>query len=134
MLERERWDWGVPMGCCTVRLLTTDDSVPVFQMYTVITSTDGVKVALNDAHSFTAEGTAPNKQRPLSWPMPAQCTRLHTRDDAASNQPASPTVLVVSKSQLGDYAGDNCSGMVELTHVLAGANHHQRRARADASC
>ena len=134
MLERERWDWGVPMSCCTVRLLTTDDSVPVFQMYTVITSTDGVKVALNDAHSFTAEGTTPNKQRLLSWPMPAQCTRLRTRDDAASNQPASPTVLAVCKSQLGDYAGDNWSGMVELTHVLAGANHHQRRARADASC
>ena len=75
------------MSCCTFRLLTTDDSVPVFQMYTVITSTDGVKVALNDAHSFTVEGNMPNKQRLLSWLMPAQCTRLHTMYGAASNQP-----------------------------------------------
>ena len=119
------------MSCCTFRLSTTDESVPALRMYTVITSTDGVKVPLNDAHSFAAEGTTPNKQRLLSWLMPAQCTGLRTRYGAASNQPHQ---LYWSSANRNweTYAGDNWSGMVELTHVLAGANHHQRRARADA--
>ncbi len=69
---------GVPMSCCNLRLLTKVESVPFFHMYTVITSTVGVKVQLNGAHPFASEGIAPKKQRLLSWLMPAQCTRLHT--------------------------------------------------------
>ncbi len=60
------------MSCCSLRLFTTVEFVLFFQMYTVIMSTDGVKVPLNGAHPFASEATAPKKQRLLSWLMPAQ--------------------------------------------------------------